>query len=364
MNAFNSGRSVCSLIRVLWLLALGTQALVTAPAAIAPSGSVPNPHKAGALCPKDRSLDIVLSRHHEDTTAMAEWLEQLVATKSLAGLTYCIHLFDKGPDELPAVMASLPAIDYFTKLPNLAREGHSYLTYIITQWEDMPLHVLFSQAVPNGLNRNMLSRIHLFKRECTRFLCLGSIATCGCDGCNFPFRMTVMREIWMMAQHDRCTKPFEACTEGQFIVARPTIRRHRLRAYKMLLNTLVAGPDDIVHQDFLLANATGALPPILPEDEVVTLEEFDEARFDGDNVYFGHVLERMWSPMFDCYSADTSMLRAAWDLVSTGQLQKKQQHCEHCGLGDREHKGKLRALGERCRGRRMRHCQPDVAGGG
>ncbi|KAG1677066.1 hypothetical protein FOA52_001236 [Chlamydomonas sp. UWO 241] len=66
-------------------------------------------------------------------------------------------------------------VDYFVVLPNIGREGHSYLAHITSQYGALAPHTLFTQGVPNEYDRHFRTTLHRFKQQCTDFLCLGSL---------------------------------------------------------------------------------------------------------------------------------------------------------------------------------------------
>ena len=86
-------------------------------------------------------------------------------------------------------MLALPLVDYVGALPNIAREGHTYITHILNAmtgaWplELPPIggHVLFSQAVPDQAWLYIQGQISLFQPN-TQFLCLGKVEVCTCQG--------------------------------------------------------------------------------------------------------------------------------------------------------------------------------------
>lgn len=67
----------------------------------------------------------VVARYREDVS----WLEEL-------GLPYLVY--DKGPNPLPGAV----------QLPNIGREAHTYLTYILHHYPNFPDYVLFLQGAP------------------------------------------------------------------------------------------------------------------------------------------------------------------------------------------------------------------------
>jgi len=75
--------------------------------------------------------DIVVARYNEPLT----WLDYLTPEQKAH-----IKVYNKGPDDLPCPVTE--------KLPNVGREGHTYLWYIIQNYERLPDYLIFIQANP------------------------------------------------------------------------------------------------------------------------------------------------------------------------------------------------------------------------
>jgi hypothetical protein len=75
--------------------------------------------------------DIVIARYNESLN----WLDWLTPEQKSR-----VKVYNKGPDDL-----SCPVTE---NLPNVGREGHTYLWYIIQNYDSLPEHVIFMQAHP------------------------------------------------------------------------------------------------------------------------------------------------------------------------------------------------------------------------
>jgi hypothetical protein len=75
--------------------------------------------------------DIVVARYNESIN-WVDWLTPEQRTR--------VKVYNKGPDDL-----SYPVTE---KLPNIGREGHTYLWYIIQNYDRLPDYVIFIQADP------------------------------------------------------------------------------------------------------------------------------------------------------------------------------------------------------------------------
>lgn len=80
---------------------------------------------------KQEMYDIVIARYNESL----DWLRWLTPDQRAR-----VKVYNKGPDDLTCPVTE--------KLPNVGREGHTYLWYIIQNYDHLPDHVIFIQAHP------------------------------------------------------------------------------------------------------------------------------------------------------------------------------------------------------------------------
>lgn len=87
-----------------------------------------------------KSNCIIISRFNENL----DWLIKLIYIYSWIQK---IIIFNKGNDNLSDIIKDCHKI-HIIKSPNLGREGHTYLSYIIDNYNNLPEYIWFSQADP------------------------------------------------------------------------------------------------------------------------------------------------------------------------------------------------------------------------
>ncbi|KAG1677070.1 hypothetical protein FOA52_001240 [Chlamydomonas sp. UWO 241] len=283
-----------------------------------------NPHKRVPCDMAGRALDIVIAYYEEDAATLINWLDHVMGESSLASLPTCVWVYHKGTAPLPGLMEQLPQADYFVVLPNIGREGHSYLAHLTSQYGALAPHTLFTQGVPNNYDRHFRTTLHHFKRQCTEFLCLGSLDKCSCANCgHYKVRMGQLASLYKTGMGVNCSRHFRSCQEGQFLVSRGRIAHHSLATWSRLTAYLEAGPGHWINDEFLNdANWQGT-----PQENEAQKAELESNMLSRDSTYFLHVLERAWSPLFRCVHADMSPLRIVSDAAETGMFKLKVQHC-------------------------------------
>ena len=81
------------------------------------------------------SSDIVVARYNEDV----RWLSSYIRSD------YNIKIYNKGPTKVE--LEENESLSIYT-LPNIGRETHTYLHYIITNYHNLPDRVIFTQGNP------------------------------------------------------------------------------------------------------------------------------------------------------------------------------------------------------------------------
>jgi len=258
-------------------------------AALSPP-SYPDDQHEDACLRAERPMDIVLSHHQENLTSVRSKLERLQNHPFVAKRA-CVHVYTKSSgNSLSLIDAAKLNETVVVKTRNMGRESSSYLQYILSNYHNLPRHVAFLQADVEDID-NVLDKLN-HATEQTGFLGLGIWGKCNCDNCNLiPGKLVRIREIWALATGTFCLRDFQASFRGQMLVSRERVQRHPPKLYLELLRSLYAMPGHAIHGDLRY------------------LDESDFARDIRRAVHiqgahdslFGHVLERMWSVIFDCH---------------------------------------------------------------
>jgi hypothetical protein len=145
-------------------------------------------------------------------------------------------IYNKGPP----LTTTHPVIE----LPNIGREGHTYLTHIINNYDRLDDYTIFLQGNPFEHNRTLGPRIEaLFQRirsgESLKYENLTDwFLDSNISGCphhkNLPL-IECYEKIFGVALKE---KAFKFGAGAQFLVSRETIRRRSVDFYKKILRLL------------------------------------------------------------------------------------------------------------------------------
>lgn len=186
---------------------------------------------------------LILARYKEDVSWSDEFGERRI-------------VLDKSGDFITGIRENWMA------LPNVGREGHSYLFYIIQNYDNLPEGMVFSQADPSdhvfGMS-SFTSAIHgvlhdlpdvyiPFSEKCNKIIG-------GIDGWDI---VMPIQSYWEDLFVEPQPEEWSCYYAGLFYVSRNLVLRHPLCFYQYLYDKM----DNEVHP------------------------------------YYGYVLERLWTPIF------------------------------------------------------------------
>ncbi|KAJ3169711.1 hypothetical protein HK101_011444 [Irineochytrium annulatum] len=239
-----------------------------------------------------RTLDLVVSHYNEDVSLLTQTLTYIINSPAIARLDLAshttTHIYTKSAtvDPLLHVLASGTAVTRIRQLPNLGREGATYLTHILDNYDALADWTLFTQAEPVFFNL-LLQILDKNLESGTGFLALKFFDQCQCDGC-FQYNLERIREVWAITRGELCPpEGFAATLNGQFLVSRKRIRQHPRRIYQYLLDVITSDEQHFVHN----------------------VEPVNDWMVDSpSNPLFGHVIERSWAMIFKC--SDLSVWRS------------------------------------------------------
>ena len=259
--------------------------------------SINDPHQLHLPVSQDTSFqppydtEIVVSMYHESLSTVSSLLSSLHSIPSLENAR--VHIYTKDPLANTTEIQEKLNVHNVTQLPNVGREGETYLHHILSQWDSLARHTVFLQADVH--NRwETLGRIkQYFDPQRTGMLSLGfSGNICDCNRCED--RWGWRDQDHLLAQLYMQLNPKQGCDKillsykGQFIVSAKRIRGLDPSVYLQLEDALV-NEDSWAHQ-----------------------EEFVRGRNDSMSApVFGYTLERMWSTLFQC-----SDMEVAWKCAS------------------------------------------------
>lgn len=184
------------------------------------------------------------------------------------------------------------------RLNNVGRESFAYITWLIENVAPERVHQLsdfvwFSQAAPEGDGWNarsgLMKRVRLLSPR-TGMLGLGLMESATCEnGGSFTMTPWVhMRELYVLATHKLCESFWPTFMNGEFIVSRKRVLHQPLSLWKYLKELLEAPLGHFLHKE----GTTPERPHV-----------YDSTLSDP---IFGHMMERLWNPLFRCLERPTS----------------------------------------------------------
>lgn len=115
---------------------------------------------------KQRRLDIVLVHCKHSVDQIRSSLQELLSLDSIASRKPCLHIYTKScyNGSTSVLESTFPEAAKIVKQVNLGREGTAYLEYILTNYYNLPEHVLFLHDDMEKHFHLMLPRFrHLFR---------------------------------------------------------------------------------------------------------------------------------------------------------------------------------------------------------
>ncbi|CAF3333362.1 unnamed protein product [Rotaria sp. Silwood2] len=156
-------------------------------------------------------FDIVISYYSEDIDFVVQYIRYLKNVSTIQKLNPRVIVYNKNPDINNEILKLLLEADIIQSLPNLGREGATYLYHIINNYHIIANHTLFSQAGVEGITNRGLADWYLDRLE-KQFnssvgympLITNSMITnydCGLHRTgNFPR----MAQLWAMLEQSLC----------------------------------------------------------------------------------------------------------------------------------------------------------------
>ncbi|THX80384.1 hypothetical protein D6D04_04622 [Aureobasidium pullulans] len=226
-------------------------------------------------------LDIVVSMFKESPFAIKETAERLKRLPEIGHRNPRLIVYTKDPSANVSQLLEQTGATSVIQLPNVGREGHTYLHHIVEQWEDLAAQTFFLQADIHN-PREFFPRVRDYYTPQTGMLSLGfSGQTCNCRDCGDRFGWwdnTLVGEVWTQAMNETCTgQQMLMSYKGQFVASAARLRGNEQSLYKTM-RTALEDPENLVHQ-----------------------EDYLQGRPDSMNApFFGYTLERLWSVLLQC----------------------------------------------------------------
>jgi hypothetical protein len=228
------------------------------------------------------AIDIVMSIYHEPPSHITSTFALLTSLPSIATRSPRLILYTKDPYANTTLLQSQTNATRVIKLPNVGREGHTYLHHMISSWDDLAAQTFFLQASIHN-PREFGRRVENYYTPQTGMLSLGfSGQSCECNNCGDRFgwqdQSGIVEETWKEVFNQTCVEQKVLLSyKGQFVASAARVRANERAMYERLRDALQE-PDSWAHG-----------------------QEYLQGRPDSLNApYFGYTLERLWAVIMQC----------------------------------------------------------------
>ncbi|KAJ3143798.1 hypothetical protein HK101_003069 [Irineochytrium annulatum] len=218
-------------------------------------------------------LDVVMAYFNEEAQGVADVIAELRRTPEVLARHPKFIIYNKG--EVSAKeLKKLTGADDVIQLANFGREGATYLHHIMKHYNSgLARWTLFSQAEPMPADA-LLEKVKGLTEK-TGFLTLKFFEVCQCEECYGSFPR--VSELYSLVSGKLCPNTgYAASMNGQFVVSAKRIHSVPLEKYEYLQSVLNSEMDHFIHMDDHWLGDTKSNP------------------------FFGHILERSWSFIFNC----------------------------------------------------------------
>jgi hypothetical protein len=231
-------------------------------------------------------VELVISMYKEPIEEVAYLISTLKDMPNMPNPR--VHIYIKDIDANVEDIKESTGADEVTPLPNIGREGETYLKHILDNWDSLAKQTVFLQADVHN-PREFYPRIRdYFVPGRTGMLSLGwSGQVCNCDNCGDRFNLWdtthLFPEISNRINNATKCENVVLSYKGQFVASAKRIRGVDKSVYQDLHDAFV-NPDSWAHQ-----------------------EEYLQGRPDSMNApAFGYLMERIWNLLFQCNSMDVA----------------------------------------------------------
>ena len=227
--------------------------------------------------PRNRKLDIVIAHHaSHNLAAVVEVWSSVLQQPSVVALNPYIFLYCQNVDVTDDDLSWFADRGEVRHLANIGRESHVYLWHLVSNYNDVALHTLFHQDLPDD-REQMMTRLSYLTPQ-TGMLALSEMCMCSCEACVIT-DIPKMKEIWAMIRKSFCS-PQElhpVFLRGAFVVSSKRISNNSVVVYNTLLEYVEAPEGHWIHSEH-------------PHDWGRSVSSPVSA----------HVLERAWNVIFNC----------------------------------------------------------------
>ncbi|PQE32689.1 hypothetical protein CJF32_00008291 [Rutstroemia sp. NJR-2017a WRK4] len=247
--------------------------------------------------PERSSFDIVISAYAESPSSIAHMISSIKSTSYLSTLQPRVIIYTKNPATDLSYLQNTTGADIVQLLPNLGREGATFLHHIVNSWDNLAEKTMFIQAHAHNM-RELIPRIDSYLVPNTGMLSLSfSGETCSCMNCGDHFgwsdTWSVVPSLYESVYQQPCEEDTEVLLsyKGQFVASARRIRGVQKSVYEGLLETITS-ESGWSHDGRFVSESDSP-----------------------DNPDFGFVVERVWSLLMQC-AVDEKVERMCPSLLS------------------------------------------------
>ncbi|KAF2141148.1 uncharacterized protein K452DRAFT_207501, partial [Aplosporella prunicola CBS 121167] len=232
------------------------------------------------------TLDVVISMYDEPISSIEAISSALAGIPAFSALDAPprLHIYTKHNGTDPEQLKEATGAHAVTRLPNVGREGHTYLHHILSHWDALAHQTLFLQAEPHYLSQ-AFARLDAAYTPATGMISLGDSGyTCACGACgdlNWHDTAGTIAQVYEAVNSNRTCAPGKRVLlsyRGQFLASAARIRGVGRGVYEGLNWTLTA-PESWAWGDEW---------------------RFDERENSANAPQFGYTLERLWNVLMQC----------------------------------------------------------------
>lgn len=249
-------------------------------------------------------LNLVIAHYNEEPFWMRRWIDSVRSISYMQELGIKVIIYTKGPETDFVALKETTAADEVFRLPNVGREGSTYLHHLLKTYDDPPPFTMFTQAIIKKgqylsgeiedkhvaeLKDWLYNKLSEKFTSDTGFMSLDrKHDICYCGHCTDMGRhdfYPLWPQLYAIMEGTVCQE-LEGniiSFNGHFIVSRKRILSRPRSIYEYLQELVDAPEDHWLHSE--------------PEPRWF---EKDKGKSTPDDPKFGHTLERLWHVIFNC----------------------------------------------------------------
>ncbi|KAH8725035.1 hypothetical protein GQ44DRAFT_707671, partial [Phaeosphaeriaceae sp. PMI808] len=186
------------------------------------------------------SVEIVISMYKESPNEVGKVIQNLKSNPALSDAHTIIYIKDSEADNNDIKQQT--GADRVTSIPNIGREGETYLNHIINKWDNLANQTIFLQADIHNPREFYTHLNYYYSRPKTGFLNLGwSGAVCNCQNCgdklSWQDNTHFLPQIYTQIHNSTDCNHILLSYKGQFIVSAARIRGIDKKIYQSLWET-------------------------------------------------------------------------------------------------------------------------------